>query len=314
MTDHYILAASGRPFRDWDAAEMKRQIVATELDDDDFQVVSHPDGGFAVTRDAKAMADDAVNADDNSVPTYTVPEGPGDILARELLESGNNETQHDPAPPIGGLIPPIDADHRPSLDRDSVREPAQSIPAAATDDTQPVHIKGYADGFPPHFVLNVAPRAFLHLHLLTALGTILMLFPHLLFAPLGGFQGFENPELGASVLGIIQLGGLFVGICSLTKFLYTFLFYRYEVTPKYVQAVYGFISRDAPKTYYAHIRSANAVQSGWERLLIVGAVKLGTGATDRHEVVLKHVSDPKRLEKELQRRYEPYITRHAQLD
>jgi 1-deoxy-D-xylulose 5-phosphate reductoisomerase len=41
MTDNYILAASGRPFRDWDAAEMKRLIIATELADDTFEVVRH---------------------------------------------------------------------------------------------------------------------------------------------------------------------------------------------------------------------------------------------------------------------------------
>lgn len=309
MSQNYILAASGRPFQDWDAAEMKRQIVANELDDDGFEVVSHPNGGFAVSRRDDPPAVEANDDSNSAASTYEVPEGPGDELARELAADANKPEE---PPPIGGVMPTINTDDRRNGQR-SFDEPQQPDTASTQDANEPVLLKDYSKGFPPHFVLNVAPRAFVHLHLLTALGSILLLFPHLLFAPFGGFNGFENPELGASVLGMIKLGGLILAIGALSKFLYTYVFFRYEITPKYVEAVYGFISRDAPKTYYAHIRSANVVQAWWERFLIVGSVKLGTGATDQHEVVLKHVSDPKRLEKELQRRYEPYIIR-GQMD
>jgi hypothetical protein len=311
MTDNYILAASGRPFQDWDAAEMKRQIIATELADDGFEVVSHPNGGFAVTRRETVTVDTVAIADDISASAYEVPEGPGDELARELADEDHHRSPES-APEIGGSVPPLHADTQ------GCKEPSFDSPEAPTEsdvDTQPVHLKDYSKGFPPHFVLNVAPRAFIHLHILTLLGSVLMLFPHLLLAPLGGFSGFQDPVLGASVLGVIKLGGLVFAVGALSKFLYTFVFYRYEITDKYVEAIYGFISRDAPKTYYAHIRSANVVQAWWERLLLVGAVKLGTGATDQHEVVLKHIADPKRLEKELQRRYEPYVTgRQTRLD
>lgn len=313
---NYILAAGGQPFQDWDAANLKRRTVARELDDEAFQVVRHPHGGFAIARDEAGSDEerdnDRVDAAEavEFASVYEVPEAPGDVLTREFAPDDDLEEDNRPPPEIGGVMPPFCADDRRSHANVETPPPTAAPPPAGTD--KPSHsaivtIKNYSNGFPEKFGLNVAPRAFIHLHLFTSIGLVLMLFPHLLLAPLGGFVGFENAKLGASVLGIIRMGAMLFAICALSQFLYTYLLYRYVVTNDFVEANFGFIARDAPKVFFAHIRTTNVVQSWWQRLLVVGDVKLGTGATDQHEVVLRHISDPKLVEKELERRYLPYI-------
>ena len=78
-----------------------------------------------------------------------------------------------------------------------------------------------------------------------------------------------------------------------------------------MQARYGILSRQASRVYYAHVRSATVEQALWERLMGVGTVRVGTGATGEHEVSLDHVADPQLLEKELQRRYQPFLSSRA---
>lgn len=327
----FILAASGRPFQDWDAANMKASMMAADLGDRSFKVVEHPEGGYAVAcgEEASDVAvalvaepiTEPVTDTEVGAPQYEVPEAPADALAREMAdERGDRLTPVQDG--IGGVIPSVQAEERrpqPAIDDDLVADKADAainttLPTAATIETVPT-LTDYTGQFPAQFALNVAPRAFVQLHLLTLLGITFMLFPHWLLAPLGGFAGFQDPTLGASVLGGIRLGAMILGICALSKFLYTYLLYRYVITEDSVEANFGFIARDAPKVYFAHIRTTKVVQAWWQRVLVVGDVALGTGATDQHEVVLKHISNPKRIEQELERRYIPFIrSQHRVID
>lgn len=314
----FILAAGGRPFRDRDAASLKAIRMAADLADNSFRVVEHPQGGYAVARGETPMDAAVVEAKgapellaptNAPPPRYEVPEAPADVLARETDESRAGRV-----PPvtddIGGVVPPVRAHERCAANEPGACEHLAeegSLPAAAKPRGPVQTLSDFTGGFPKEFALNVAPRAFVQLHILTILGFALMLFPHWLLAPLGGFVGFQDPALGASVLGGIRLGAMTLGICALSRFLYTYLLYRYVVTPDSVEANFGFIARDAPKVFFAHIRTTKVMQSWWQRLLVVGDVALGTGATDQHEVVLKHISNPKKVEQELERRYLPFI-------
>lgn len=297
---------------------MKATMMSADLGDRSFAVVEHPEGGYAVARGHDPGAT-AVSLPEESVAklqtahddtAYVVPEAPGDALAREMAdERGDRLTPVQEG--VAGVVPTVEAEDRRArslLDKDTA--------AATTASDEPVPtLTDYPSQFPEEFALNVAPRAFVQLHLLTLLGITFMLFPHWLLAPLGGFAGFQDPALGASVLGAIRLGAMLLGICALSKFLYTYLLYRYVVTADSVEANFGFIARDAPKVYFAHIRTTKVVQSWWQRVLVVGDVALGTGATDQHEVVLKHISNPKRIEQELERRYIPFIrSQHRVID
>lgn len=294
---YYFVAENGRPYDDWGAAIARQETLTLELSPRRFEVVPHPDGGFAVVSMERRQS---VLTTSNAVPVAGFPEAPLDALEREMHVS---DSVAEP-PPIGGLLPPmLPPDTRKPTTAKRVQpdsEDSAAAPASSRD-------------FTPRFTLRVAPRAFIRLHLLAAVGVVLILYPQLLFAPLGNFSNFQNAALGASLLGLVRLGGALLAVVAILKFLYAYLLYRFVVTEDYVQANLGWIARDAPKVFYAHIRTTSVVQSWWERLLMVGAVKIGTGATDEHEVVLQHIANPQRIEAELERRYLPFIRSQRRL-
>ena len=290
----YILAEGGRPFADYDAAEAQQFRLSCNVADIPFEVVSLPDGGFAV-----AFADERLRLDTltTTPPTQQIPDTLSDVVGRDTAAVRNGSDLNGDLPPIGGLLPCVTAEDPARTDADG----AAGASSARSDNP------GTAPEFPSVFTLNVAPRAFMPLHLATLLGVGLVLFPHWLFAPLGDFAGFQNAALGASVLTAVRLGGAVLALASIGKFLYSYLLYRFVVTEDYVESHFGWIAREASKVSYAHIRTTCVVQAWWERLLVVGDVKIGTGATDQHEVVLQHISNPKGIERELERRYIPFV-------
>lgn len=280
MSTDFILAATGKPFDDPDAADIKRRTLMKELGDTSYVVVPHPDGGFAVVYDG--VPDGGATVPVSGVPSGHASDGPGERPAHTAQARA-----HSVAPGADSAFP--------------AGTPGPSAPTKRPPEAPET------GPYPAAFSLGVAPRAFVHLYALIVLGVFMVLTPWgSLFAP-----GVMDSIL-TDAAWLLRLGGLCLALWSLGRFMISYLFYRYEVTQTYVLARYGIVSRETPKISFANVRSTRVEQALWERILGVGTVRVGTGATDGHEVNLHHVANPPRLEKELQRRCQSFVSRPHQ--
>lgn len=297
-----ILAANGRPFRDRDAAEVKRQTLAAELDEH-FLVVDHPDGGFAVRRDAgtghPARFVTAESSGEASVSEiehrfYDIGPSPLDELEDEVAHAGVRREPRDPLP---------NTESRSASQRKrSVHDDAPAREAAVPR-TSRAPSSSYRDAFR----LHPAPRAFLFQHLFSFLGVIFMFQPHRIFG-IAGVSLPENPELAGVALGFIALAGLAIALLSTGRFLWEYLSNTYVVTPHSVQQIRWYfdgvrLRRAKPQIDFAHLRTIDVDQGLIQMLLGVGHVRMATGGTDTHEIILEHVLGPAELASEFRRRY-----------
>ncbi len=298
----WIFATDGRPFRDRDAAVIKRELIAAELGTAvKLDVVSHPDGGYAVAcarRDASSPADarDAEHKGRGTVPRMladpTSSESPREELVRALRAIPATAASPSSSPVSANpLQARLGTDHRSASEHTSLSASRASAPKGA---------------YPDVFRLSPAPRAFIGQHVLAFLGALLLLLPHELLR-LTGLGVPENPSLGALALGSVALGGALLAVVSLSRFLWAYTANTYVVDGSGVEQIEwywdrGRLRRRAPRVNFAHLRTADVDQSLTQMLLNVGSLKLAAGGTDTYEVVLRHVLAPRRLQAEFQRR------------
>jgi membrane protein YdbS with pleckstrin-like domain len=159
------------------------------------------------------------------------------------------------------------------------------------------------DTAPPVLRLSPAPRAFLGYHALTALGAVLMVQPQRVLALLLGDLGrTSDPQVNATLVLILMLGGLGLALYALGAFAWGYASHRYTVTADTVSAERGIIARTRARVAIAHIRTVDVHQSVLERLLDVGHVSLATAGTGGYDLILWRVARPLALQETLQRR------------
>lgn len=275
---HWVLASNGRPFSDWDAACIKRDTLLAQLGAEvTLEVVSHPDGGYAVACSRP-----------NALPAATKPgtsEGP---LA--WLDQVFPPEEPPPAPGARESAPA----------RASVSQPAAGGARASTKPGTP------QPRYPDTFRMSPAARAFLGQHVLALLGAYLLFRPHDLFLFLGlGLP--HNPQLAAVALGSVMLASMVLALVSLSRFLWMYTANTYVVDRTGVEQVQwyferGRLRRRAPRVNFAHLRTADVDQTVMQMLLDVGTLRLASGATDTYELDLRQVGSPRRLQIEFQRR------------
>lgn len=282
----WILATDGQPFRDRDAADIKRDLLSSELGPSvHLDVITHPGGGFAVSVMPSASTGPEVDQ------TLESP--------REALERSFGATPTGSAPSESEF----------SKERDDVLagELAQDTPS---------------EPFPEKFHLSPAPRAFLGLHLQALLGSALVLQPHWVWIATG-LGAPKNPTLDALMLVAIALSGALLALHAVSRFLWahtanTYLIDRTGVEQREWYFERGRLRRRAPRIQFVHLRTVDVDQSVLQMLLNVGTVKLAAGATDTYEVVLKLVRAPRALQREFQRRLQeagaPHQTVRATAD
>ncbi len=73
-TANYIVAANGKPFTDYDAADYKRSILSAELGEP-CSIINHPDGGYAVLPFATDLLTDTESATDKQQFTQSPLDG-----------------------------------------------------------------------------------------------------------------------------------------------------------------------------------------------------------------------------------------------
>ena len=273
----WILASDGAPFRDRDAARIKRDLLVRDLGEGvHLEVVDHPSGGFAVSLD----------------PPGSIEIAPGETLSPRAallrtLEHGDASV----------AVSPRGAGARASTDLEPARASPTAIPAADPPAT---------GAYPENLRLSPAARAFLGLHLQALLGVVLLFRPHGVFV-LTGLGLPQHPTLGALLLTAIAGCGVLLAVLALSRFVWAFTANTYLVDRDGVEQVQwyferGRLRRRAPRVNFAHLRSVDVDQSVLQMMLDVGSVKLAAGATDSYEVVLRHVSHPRALQREFQRR------------
>lgn len=274
MTTRFILAATGAPFGDPDAAHMKRQTLVAELgvNDDAFAVVPHPDGGYAIVRG------DAVDGDE-SVPVSgpvsdPLPLGPG---------------EPDPARTGPARRPVPAAEGAPH----TAPEPRAATAAGLIEpeDGRP---------YPQTFVLNVSPRAYADRYALVAAGVLLVLTPWGWVLP-----SVAPGTLGGQIAWMLRLGGLVLALWNMGRFMYSYLFLSYAVSIADAQARRGPFSRETPPVSFAHVRGTKVVQAFWERMLDVGTVQVHTDNPARPALAFSHIAGPARFERDLRGRCRP---------
>lgn len=273
----WILASDGAPFRDRDAARIKRDLLVRDLGAGvHLEVVDHPSGGFAVTLDSPVVVEIS--------PGETL--SPRAALLRSLAQAEDSVA-----------VSPRAAGPRASPEL----EPARASPTANPTTDAPV-----MGAYPETFRLSPAARAFLGLHLQALLGVVLLFQPHGVFV-LTGLGLPQNATLGALLLTAIAGCGALLAVLALSQFVWAFTANTYLVDRDGVEQVQwyferGRLRRRAPRVNFAHLRSVDVDQSVLQMMLDVGSVKLAAGATDSYEVELRHVTHPRALQREFQRR------------
>lgn len=263
MDGQWILAQGNRPFTDPDAAACKAELLGREVGER-FEVVTHPQGGYAVQLAQHGAGRAAVK---QKAPRV------GRVNASAAGEGGLRE----PPSRVAGPSEPVAT---------SPMAPAET-PAA-----------------PAHLRIRPAPRAFLLMHVMALLGVVLTLFPQtvLMILPTALSADLDT-GLVAGLLGVTMLGGLSMALYYFGKFLWIYAANRYAVTADAVEMAYGIIARKTARVSIAHIRTIDVEQSLLQRLLRVGTVKLATAGTQEFDLILRHVATPVALQLEIQRRY-----------
>ncbi|MBL8271965.1 hypothetical protein [Steroidobacter sp.] len=267
----WILASDGQPFRSRATAQIKCDLLASELGTEvALKVTEHPSGGFAVQVGS-------------IVPTPEpgpIATSPRDALLSELDRKPSARS----SPPDG--LPAMTTHHA-----------GGAGPTAASRTPAP--------SYPEAFRLSPAVRAFIGLHLQAVLGALLLLQPHRVFTVTG--LSIPTGTGGAVMLGLTALCGALLALTAVSRFLWAYTANTYLVDARGVEQVQwyfdkGKLRRRAPRVNFAHLRSADVDQTVLQMLLNVGSVKLAAGAIDSYEVVLQHVSSPRALKREFQRR------------
>lgn len=287
----WILASDGQPFRDRDAALIKRDLLVRELGAAvELQVVPHPSGGFAISVDRAQIALAAHESLEAAAARHTSSDPHGYDSPRETLLRSFGRADATAAPRTQGESPA----------RSVARERSRTL--TKRNDS----LAGASDSYPESFRLSPTARAFLGLHVQALLGGVLLFQPHLVFI-VTGLGMPAHPTVGAIMLGGIAVCGALLAFLGLSRFLWTYTANTYVIDRNGVEQVQwyfekGRLRRRAPRVNFAHLRSVDVDQSVLQMVLNVGSLKLASGATDNYEVVLHHISAPRALQREFQHR------------
>jgi membrane protein YdbS with pleckstrin-like domain len=280
-----ILSATGKPFSDKQAAAIKAETLSMELGDD-YSVVDHPDGGYAVARNhgdgrrstpAKVVklpgtANDEILQDER--PPWEMGMGPtspsGDIV-------NNNFRRHEVAPSRQ------DGTH-------VAEEPVSS------EDTQ------NASPYPNTIHLNPAVRSFWYWQLLLVLGTIAAFAPRFFLEYV--LQVEARYVHNIAYWGMLPLMSMIGAMSMATGFVYTIWGYyvdRYRITPSMIETNHGIFSIKTQRIEYRHIRQVNVAQGIIGRILGFGIVEVATAA-ETADLVLRNIAHPSEIQEEIYRR------------
>lgn len=285
-----ILSATGLPFSDTTAAELKAKVLSAELGEP-FEVVPHPDGGFAVSKKNGRQTDAPTHDLSNSVSRAPVMELPG--KKKESSASAVNPWDI-PAPPPGEKI----------VNNNLRAKPANTTPPNL--DAIPSSVENAADApsdLQQTIRLHPAIWSFWVWLVVLCFGAIATWSPRLfLFHILNISKVYVDNMDVYGVIPLVSMLGAMSVASAIINTLYGYYVRSYLIGRDTIETYYGLISRKIQRIEYHHIRSVNVDQSLIGRAMKFGTVEISTAASDGGELIFKDVANPTAVQEEIYRR------------
>lgn len=267
-----ILSVQGGPFSDRDAAAEKARILTAQVGEL-YEVVGHPEGGFAVARaPAEAKGDErgAVAGDGRG--------GAGDVWTH-----GGVQYRHDniPGPEMG----------RKDGGAASPRGSRTKTPSGATH--KPLDLRMHPSWY-----------SFVPLYLLVFAGIVIYVEPVVVWGWMVTSAQLYHSRFGPMLQEVIAIAGLALSGWAAYQVLLKWAAHRYRVTDHAVERTAGLWARTVEKIYIEHIRTADMRQSMLGRFLNYGTVELATAGTAGKDMIMADIDDPAGVLRLVQERME----------
>ncbi len=337
---NYILSVKNTPFSDWDAARAKADTMSEELGVE-YQVIRHPEGGWAVAKPG-SIANNAEPEEFDS-ESMTPSKSLNSMAAHNQVinydndqvsfveKSGSNGDHHPQQPgampqgavsgkaEIPDLMPHIKvtgnespkADQQPEAEKKhwlkAFIDLYRKTPDAKNKQTQ---TNGEAKTGTPQAIplskrkvikLRPAIRSFWNLQLLLCLAVLITVYPKEFLLQVFTAGDLQTRNGFLGMLAIQAMGGVVIAITT-AKMVYVYLANRYRITDELVESQYGIIARRSATISIDDIRAIDVNQGIIDRILDVGTLELSTAGTAGVDCKLLSVARPMKYKEEIARR------------
>ncbi len=284
-----ILSATGLPFSDNTAAELKAKVLSAELGEP-FEVVPHPDGGFAVAKNGGHVIVPTHNlANDVSTPSAMAPSGKKGEASTTVTSPWDI-----PAPPPGE-----------KLVNKNIRAKQTTTTPASAGTTAPSAESGVSAPADLYRAIQLHPAIWSFWVWLVVLcfGAIATWSPRLFLIYMLNVSKVyvDNMDVYGVIPLVSMLGAMSVA-SAIINTLYGYYVRSYMIGRDMIETYYGLISRKIQRIEYHHIRSVNVDQSLIGRAFKFGTVEISTAAREGGDLIFKDVANPTSVQEEIYRR------------
>ncbi|MHB8699241.1 MAG: PH domain-containing protein [Sulfuricaulis sp.] len=267
-----ILSATGLPFTDTTAAELKARVLSAELGEP-FEVVPHPNGGYAVTK--KNGAQVAAPTHDLTSDVTRPPEKTDDLYPWD-----------NPAQSFGEKI----------VNKNVRAKPATAALGAERSVSEPGDLNRTIH-------LHPAISSFWVWLLVFCFGAIATWSPRLFLIYVLNVSKIyvDNMDVYGVIPLVSMLGAMSVA-SAIINTLYGYYVRSYLIGRDTIETNFGLISRKIQRIEYHHIRSVNVDQGLIGRALKYGTVEISTAAREGGDLIFKDIVNPTSVQEEIYRR------------
>lgn len=286
-----IVSATGLPFTDRTAAEMKASVITAELGEV-YEVIDHPDGGFAVTRKNGAATITGASSSREEKFNFSNDVSSSPVLPMARAKNSNLNPWDIPAKVSDGKL--VNTNIR-------AKNIAETSPVAGKPATESQRDKG--DDLHRTIRLHPAVASFWLWHVVTVFGLFAAFSPHFFLAHiLNVGQIYVDNMSTYGLIPMVSMIGAISMASALLNMTYGYYVRRYQVGPDMIETYYGMVSRKTQRIEYRHIRSVNVDQGFVGRLLNYGTVEISTAASEGGDLIFNNVADPTLVQEQIYRR------------
>lgn len=285
-----IISATGLPFTDRTAAELKASVITAELGEV-YEVIDHPDGGFAVTKkNGAATITGASSSHEEKNLNNEVSSSPVLPMSRATNSNVNPWDLPEKAPD-GKLV-----NTKIRAKQTAAPFPVAGKPAAAS-------LRDNGDDLHRTIRLHPALASFWLWYVVMGLGILTAFSPHFFLAHiLNVGQNYVDSMSTYGLIPMVSMIGVISMASALLNMTYGYYVRRYQVGPDMIETFYGLVSRKMQRIEYRHIRSVNVDQGLIGRLLNYGMVEISTAANEGGDLIFNNVADPTLVQEQIYRR------------
>ena len=302
-----IISATGRPFTDRTAAELKASVISAELGEV-YEVIDHPEGGFAVARKNGAIAASSPTSSVEVSYNHGQPVCSSPVLPTTSVKDGKQKTWDTPDQ-MSGM--PVERLVNTNIRSKHIAETPQPVGKTAAESP---HVN--EDDLYRTIRLHPAVASFWLWLIVTVIGLFAAFSPHFFLAHILNIDQHYVDNM--STIGLIPMVSM-IGVISITSALlnmtYGYYVSRYQVGPDMIETYYGLVSRKMQRIEYRHIRSVNVDQGFMGRMLNYGKVEISTAASEGGDLIFNNVADPTLVQEQIYRRKKAqHVNKEAEED